>query len=209
MLSKRSSNKCSKIYTSKWKLRILLKKSREKAWNQLLSQGLPTRKAEVFQYIRLRTLYTKHFVSPSLPTLQAHELDSSILPECSQSTLVLVNGHYCPHLSRLSAIPKRLVILPLHEAARTYGSFLNNQWNKILAEETDPFALLNAALYKQGIFIYAPPKTQLEVPLQILHVSQANDQPMIMTPRVQDLSGPIPTQFHFDSRSSFSNQSLI
>lgn len=164
-------------------------KFREKAWQRLQELGLPTRKSEVFQYIRLRRLYTHSFEPSQSLTIEPDSLSPYILPECSQSVVVFVNGHYRPDLSRLAALPKRLVILPLHEASRTYGSFLNNQWNKILKEEKDPFAILNAALYLNGLFIYAPPKTILDVPLQLLHVTALDDVPMLMAPRIQGFIG--------------------
>lgn len=164
-------------------------KFKEKAWQRLQELGLPTRKSEVFQYIRLRTLYTNSFEPSTMAPVDPSALIPYILPECSQSVLVMVNGHYHPELSRLSALPKRLVILPLQEASRTYGGFLTNQWNKLLKEENDPFSMLNAALYQNGLFIYAPPKTVLDIPVQLLHVTACGDIPMLMTPRIQSFIG--------------------
>lgn len=164
-------------------------KVKDKAWKRFQEMGLPTRKTEVFQYIRLRTLYTKSFQLSQTAAIDAKQIDSHILPECSQSVLVIVNGYYCPDLSRLSALPKRLVILPLHEASRTYGSFLTNQWAKILKDDNDPFSMLNAALHQNGIFLYAPPKTVLENPIQLLFVTTDNHTPMLITPRIHGFIG--------------------
>ncbi len=164
-------------------------KIKDKAWDKLLGLGLPTRKSEAFQYIRLRALYSQSFEPAQSTSIDPDKLSPYILPECAQSVLVLVNGHYRPDLSRLSGLPKRLVIQPLLEANRTYGSFLNNQWTKILKEEIDPFALLNAALFHEGIFIYVPPKTVIDVPLQILHVDAARDSHMLIAPRIHGFIG--------------------
>lgn len=166
-----------------------VEKNKEKAWQRFQEMGLPTRKEEVFQYIRLRSFYGHSFeITPPI-SVQPENLKAHILPECSQSVLVLVNGNYCPELSCLKALPKRVVILPLKEAMKTYGNFLSNQWNKLLKEENDPFVLLNAALYQQGLFIYAPPKTILDVPIQILHVSTFEENSLFIAPRIQGFIG--------------------
>lgn len=162
---------------------------KDKAWQRLREIGLPTRHSEAFQYIRTRSLYSRSFEFSFYADIDPETLQPFILPECSQSVLVLINGHYQPDLSRLSALPKKLIVLPLQEAYRTYGSFLNNQWNKFLKEESDPFSLINGALYQDGLFLYAPPKTVLNVPIQILQITAAQEVPIFSTPRLQGFIG--------------------
>lgn len=166
-----------------------MQKFKEKAWQRFQEVGLPARKSEVFQYIRLRTLYSQTFAVSQDVQIDKNALEPYILPECSESVLVLVNGHFRGDLSRLAALPKRLVILPTEEATRTYGNFINNQWNKLVKDENDPFVLINAALYQKGLFIYAPPKTILESPIQILHVISHDEVPRLITPRMQGFIG--------------------
>lgn len=166
-----------------------IQKFKEKAWLRLQELGLPTRRDEVFQYVRLRSLYSQHFDASKNADVKFADLEHLIFPECKDSVLVIINGHYRSDLSKLSGIPKRIVILPLQEAFRTYGSFLNNQWNKSLKREKDPFALLNAALFQNGLFLYVPPKTVLETPIQILHVSSCHEDAMLIAPRLQGFVG--------------------
>jgi Fe-S cluster assembly protein SufD len=186
----------------------------EKAWHRLQELGLPTRKSEVFQYIRLRMLYTQSFDISQATDIKHEEIDRFVLTECENAVLVFVNGHYNPTLSRLSALPKRLVMLPMAQAARTYGSFINNQWNKLLKEDSDPFSLLNAALHRDALFIYAPPKTLLETPIQILHISANGAIPMLMTPRIHGYVGAqselsfVSTHAHLSGEKSFYNFSM-
>jgi Fe-S cluster assembly protein SufD len=189
-------------------------KGREKAWQRFQELGLPTRKTEAFQYLRLRALYTRSFEKAPSPHVNLEALKNYILPECAQSVLIFINGRYRSELSQISKLPKRLVILPLAEANRTYGNFLNNQWNKLLKEENDSFSLLNAALYEEGLFIYAPPKTILDVPIQLLHVTSLDDTPQIMNPHVQCFVGAqsqinlISTQAHLSGAESLLNAAV-
>jgi Fe-S cluster assembly protein SufD len=96
---------------------------------------------------------------------------------------VFVNGHYQPDLSLLKNVPSKVVVSLLTDATRTYGAFLNNQWAKGMKEETDPFAAFNGALHQNGAFLYIPPRTVLEVPIQILHLVDSADGTLVM-PRI-------------------------
>lgn len=162
-------------------------KMRLKAWEHLQEMGLPTSKNEAFRYVPLRKFFSQTYVKAFPNAVQ--DLTSYIYPECRGSLLVFVNGLYAPELSNLEAIPKRVVVTGLEEAATTYGALLNNHWTRTLQEEKDPFALINASLYEKGAFIYLPPKTILENPIQILHVVATEDQPMFLLPRVQFFVG--------------------
>src|SRR5262245_11838253 len=120
-----------------------LQKIRAKAWDHFLELGLPSRQTEVFRYIRLRQLYDRRYILSKSVDIDPESLEPYLLPECRDAVLVFVNGYFDPQLSRMEALPKRLVVSSLVEATKTYGAFINNQWAKSLKEETDPFAALN------------------------------------------------------------------
>jgi Fe-S cluster assembly protein SufD len=166
-----------------------LQKMRSKAWEHFLELGLPKRKDEVYRYVPLRKLFAEKYTLSQATKLTSSEIETHILPECSQSVLVFVNGHFTPELSRIEALPKRMSAIHMTEAMRTYGSFLNNQSARTLKEETDPFATVNGALQRDGLFVYLPPKTIVDVPLQILHMITAGNTPMLIMPKVQLFAG--------------------
>ncbi len=161
-----------------------LKRIRDKAWNQFIELGLPTRQTEVYRYLKLRHLFSQPYCLAKEVSTTIDHLTSFIYPECHQSVLVFVNGHYQPHLSNTKALPSKVVISTLQEATHTYGTFLNNQWAKSLREEKDFFAIVNGALHHRGAFIYLPPKTIVEAPLQVLHFVQSDHQPLMLMPRL-------------------------
>lgn len=166
-----------------------LQRIRAKAWDHFLELGLPSRKAEVFRYVRLRNLYARSYTLSYSTDISSKDIQSYIVPECQGAVVVFINGHYNASLSNVEALPKRLVICSLVEATRTYGTFLNNQWSRTMKEETDPFAALNTALHREGAFIYLPPKTILDRPIQVLNLVDANDSPMLITPRLHIFVG--------------------
>jgi len=166
-----------------------LKGLRAKAWERFLQLGLPTKKSEVFKYLRLGALEKRSYGAAAFQEVAEEAVSEALLPECRDSCFVFVNGLFRPELSRTSALPKNLVALPLERACRTYGTFLNNHWTKMMEEEKDPFAALNGALHQEGLFLYLPPKTAVEAPVQILHLIHAGEEPMLLLPRLHLFAG--------------------
>lgn len=161
-----------------------LHRMRQKAWEQFLTLGLPSRQEERYRYLKLRSLFSHAYSLAEEKNIRKEEILSWVAPECQRSYLVFVNGHYFPELSCIEALPSNMVICSLSEAVQTYAALLNNYWNQALKHEKDAFAALNGALHARGAFVYLPPKTKGEAPLQILHVID-NDQPTMMMPRLQ------------------------
>jgi len=139
------------------------------SWKKLQEMGLPKKEEEAFQYVSLRKLY-ESLLAEKAPSEKAIEYDlaSLILPESQNSYIIFNNGSFCPELSKL---PSSLIVLPLEEAFKSsYSTFLKHRMNLLMEQEKDPWALLNSTLCKRGLFIYVPPKTKLEGPIQILHL---------------------------------------
>jgi Fe-S cluster assembly protein SufD len=165
-----------------------LEKIRKKAWERFLEVGLPTRRSEVFRYLKMRSLYDKTLHLAEKQPLSG-SFEHAILPECADGLIVFVNGAFQPHLSRLNGFPKKAVLLPMEEALKTYGSFIQNQWTREIKEESDPFALLNAALHPAAAFLYLPPKTIVETPVQVLHLIDTHGDPLLLLPRLHLFAG--------------------
>lgn len=166
-----------------------LQKVRLRAWDHFLELGLPATHDEIFRYMRLGNFYSQRY-SLSYPSEVSKEtIAPYVIPECSESCLVLVNGHFRPELSRTGNLPKQLVFSHLNGATRTYGTFLNNHWAKAMKEETDAFAILNAALHRDGLFLYVPPKAVFERPIQLLSILDAQESQMLILPRIQLVLG--------------------
>lgn len=163
----------------------LLYKLRLKAWEHFLNLGLPlSRDSESFRYVKLRHFYSKQYAYATPLSLTKEAISAYVYPECQESVIVFENGLYNPLLSNMNGMSKKIVVNSLPEAYRTYSSFLNNQWAQSLKDEKDPFAALNGALHHSGVFIYIPPKTLVERPIQILNVVDTGEMTMIVMPRL-------------------------
>jgi len=156
---------------------------RQRAFDHFLELGLPEKSKEAFRYVPVRLLYEGNYrvVAPTADLKE--QVAARVLPESRKSHLVFINGYFEPTLSNLEALPKKVVVLPMLEAIRSYGTFLQNRWSKTVREEVDPFAMLNLALHPLGVFIYLPPKLQLKDPIQCIFLDEAPD--ICSIPRLQ------------------------
>lgn len=162
-----------------------LERFREKAWDRFSELGLPTRKDDVFRYLKLRMLYRHAYENSQPKAIDAKVIEPYIYPECQQALLVFVNGHFAPELSCLQGLPEKVVISPLSLAMRPYGALLTNQMAKSIKEEKDPFALLNLAMHGEGAFFYLPPRTHCKTPVQVLFLADGDEIASMSTPRLQ------------------------
>jgi len=161
---------------------------RQRVWDRFLELGLAEKRNPGYQYFPLSQFYKDHYQLGQTSPLPDGQIEALLYPECRRSHIVFVNGHYCPELSDTSALPSEVVILPISEALKTYGNFLQSRLAKIIVEESDPFALLNIALSQNGLFVYVPPKLELSVPVQCLHFL-SNDRPTFINPRIRFILG--------------------
>jgi len=164
-----------------------------KAWDHFRGLKLPNRKTESFRYVPLRKLFEKELTKAPVVEIDRNVVTSFCLPECTGSVIVLVNGRYSKELSQLENLPSRIVVASLDEAYATYSTFLNNHFNKTLKEECDPFVSLNTSITEEGVFIYLPPKTVVEKPIQILHLidtkDDTKDQSLLLNSLIQVFVG--------------------
>lgn len=166
-----------------------LYKQRVQAWEAFQKLKLPTKKEESFHYLRLSSFFSNNF-SLSEREEEAPPKDfiaESILPECSGSYLVFVDGKFFPELSSMEGNSKKIIVSSLEEASRSFSTLIHNCWQQTIKGEKDPFYLINSALHQGGIFVYIPPKLALLKPIQIIDYTHSDVEGIasITLPRLQ------------------------
>ncbi|MGM0439809.1 MAG: SufB/SufD family protein [Chlamydiota bacterium] len=158
--------------------RSKLRKLRQQGWQKFSSLGLPK-----YTKLPLRELQKISCRPPEDTSIKEGDISPHLASECFSSRIVFVNGRYSEKLSDYSAFPSEVVIKPLEKALGTYGPTLN----KHLQASTNPFYHLNTALHEEGLFIYLPPGTIIQQPVQILNVIDAEHA--ILHPRINIFAG--------------------
>lgn len=150
---------------------------RKAAEQCLLSQGLPTRKDEDWQYTSIQPLLQQTFKlnDTSLETELSLEQLTPYLPDFDTIRLVFVDGEFSESLSAgFDFIPDGLSI----EMADADAIQSIN-----LPETADAFQWMNELLLDQGLTLQLDDRVMLEVPLHILYLQTQIET--VYSPRLQ------------------------
>lgn len=148
-------------------------------------RGLPSRREEAWKYTDLSFLEKRPYPLLSAPaTLPQNSELQALLAERAreQDLLVFVNGHYAPQLSKLSPLPEGVILGSIQQALETHAALINPYLMKNIDAEKHPFASLNAALFRDGLFLYVPRSVVLQRPLHLLSLS-LGPEPFMTHPR--------------------------
>lgn len=162
-----------------------LKKVRQKCVERLGDLG----QDESFEYLQLKSLLSQKFHKADASTISKETCEEYLFPECKNSFITFVNGQFRPDLSAYASLPKGAVVLPLGQAMKLFGTFLNNSLSKTSKDESDYFVLLNAACHQEGAFLYLPPKTVIKEPIQIVSIIDEAKEGAWMMPRLHLVAG--------------------
>jgi Fe-S cluster assembly protein SufD len=147
--------------------------ARKKHWQAFVSQGLPTRKDERWKYTDLSFLANKHFSEAT--RVDAHRLLDVInqhrLQRENSFLLVFVNGYFMPMLSDGDKLPKGVIACSLDKAMQEHADLVKAHWLPQGEISNYPFANLNTAMCRDGLFFYLPTSIHLSAPLHLLSLT--------------------------------------
>ena len=178
----RSLNNASKGRQPGWFERL-----RQRAMDSFVQLGFPTVEQEEWKYTNLAPLAKLDFdpIILSSTKIGPETLQPFSYPESVNCQLVLINGVLQSKLSSLSE-QNQVVALELSEAVvrERYGDVVR----KHLAGGADYCAsgptALNTAFISSGAFVLIPRNVKLDVPLQILCLSDPVGREMVTFPRL-------------------------
>ncbi len=157
----------------------------KRAQSRLHSVIIPQRKQEAWRYTDLKTLYHERFISPEVKTAtpQAGVFDDWIYSNTQSYRLVMLNGRFNAELSSLPESSEGLTISGLNEITEVQRA----QVSAYLAEENafsdDVFDVVNRSLFQDGYLIQLAKQTQLQRPLEVVHLVTPGDQSLLAQAR--------------------------
>ncbi len=159
--------------------------ARAKAISFLEKSGLPGNKHEEYRFTPVVRNLEKNFSWSKLNTLSTiSSADQYLIRGLDANLVVLVNGVYSKLLSKIISLESELSVSSLREAFVTKQELVESYFNKISNSESDAFAALNTALWQDGVFIHVPENTNVEKPVFILHLNDANSDQVISHTRI-------------------------
>lgn len=149
---------------------------REKALGTFQELGLPEAKSEEYKFTPVTRLLAKQFEANELYRSSAPNIEGMgdlLLPNFKDNCVVFVNGHYSKDLSNQNSNSK-VIIKPIQEAIETHSALVMEKLSEVDSGK-DPFALLNSALWQDGLFIHVPKNIIEKTPLFIYHLHDAQE----------------------------------
>ncbi|WP_373063825.1 Fe-S cluster assembly protein SufD [Gemmatimonas sp.] len=149
------------------------------------SLGFPTTRDEDWRYTSVSTIATTPFVAAlerAVGTLDVAALEPYTFGG-TWPLVVFLNGRYAPALSSIGALPDGVRVMDLATAAVQEPELLARHLGVSAPADRDGFTALNAAFAGEGALIHVAKEMVIDVPVHILHVTDANGAGVMSHPR--------------------------
>ena len=151
----------------------ILNVQRNKAFQNFVMQGIPTRKNENYKYTNLQPKFLPEykFVHQKEETeANLNEIFNCDVPQLNTHLTLLFNGWFYGKNIKSGKLPEGVILDSLEKTARNNPEIVQKYYAKLAETGTDPLVALNTALAKDGYFFYVPKNTTVEKPIQIINM---------------------------------------
>lgn len=152
-----------------------LRKQRAHAWDVYERTPMPTTRLEQWRYTDLAK--TLDLSALTLSESQPAQDDPTTWPErlrvamdedhAASGHIVFIDGRVVHSDLDPSLAAKGVILMSLHEALDQHSDLLREHLTTTVPAEDGKFEALNAALWADGIFLYVPKGTQLDLPVRV------------------------------------------
>ncbi len=143
--------------------------------NAFTAMPFPTRKTESWKYTSLHALTKQDFNQAVEPVVSPANVDFSI-NDLDSIELVFVNGQYQEELSSIQS-QAGLELVRFSDATKEQLALIEQHLGKNAETERNLFTALNNAQVNDGVFVFVSKNTQLNKPIQIVNITQAQSSP--------------------------------
>lgn len=154
----------------------VLNAQRNKAIQNFVLQGIPTRKNEAYKYTNLQPQFFPEY--KFIHQKENVEADLNVIfrcdvPQLSTHLNLIFNGWYYDKNRETGNLPEGVIFESLEKMAKNKPEFFQEYYSKIAKTEDDALVALNTAYAKDGYFLYVPKNTNVEKPIQLINLLQA------------------------------------
>lgn len=163
---------------------------RKKAFDEFCKKGFPSRKDEKYKYTDIEKLFEPDFglnIKRLDFPFNPYEVFKCDVPNMGTSTFFVVNDSFYnkPLTGHLASrnLPEGVIVGSLKELSRNNASLISSYYGKLANIDDDAITAFNTAFAQDGLFIYIPPKTVVEKPLQVINTLKSQ-YPLMVNRRV-------------------------
>ena len=171
------------------KVAYILQPLRDNAATWAKELAIPTKKDEDWQFTDISPLLDIKFQSAGTVSLDIEAIAPLILPECSQSRLVFVDGQYAAELSTVTDISDGIFVGNLAEIPADLENNLGNYLARQPGEKA-AFSALNTAALKDIAVVWMRKNKATETPIHLLFISTTGEASTMSHPRVLVVAEP-------------------
>jgi Fe-S cluster assembly protein SufD len=158
---------------------------RKKAFERFTALGFPTTRDEDWHFTSVTPIAERTFkaIRPTATTLGVSDLEAYLVdPEWHR--LVFVNGRLEPSLSQFAELPEGVLLAPLSEVLKEEPAWAEQHLGSLAAFDKAAFTAMNTAFMQDGVVLRVPKGEVVDLPIHILHVTDAQAAGAAMHPRL-------------------------
>jgi Fe-S cluster assembly protein SufD len=149
-----------------------LQEFRARGASRFAEVGIPSNRHEEWRFTPLGGIAAVEWQPIQSPgAVTATQLAQFQFGARNWPTIVLVDGHFSPELSRLSGIPAGVTVASITAAIEAGNELITNRLGTVVGVDHTPFAALNAAAFTGGLFMHLPRNVTMTTPVHLIHVS--------------------------------------
>jgi Fe-S cluster assembly protein SufD len=152
---------------------------RSRAASFLNEQTFPSTRQEDWRFTDLSPMLSVDFTAAGESTVAEAEIAKLRLPETAGAQVVIVNGRVHAGLSQLENLPQGVVVGSL----RTSPAAKVGERLATASGSHEVFTALNTVGFQDAVVVWLPRNTVVETPIHIIYVSQAGENPLIVSTR--------------------------
>lgn len=150
----------------------VLNSRREAAMRDFERLGLPGKHQEEFLHSDIEAFYAPDYgvnLARITPQANIRENFRCTVPDLESQPYFFVGDIFSG--SSTQSLPDGVLACSLREAATRYPELVDRYYGQLALTGKDGTVALNTALVQDGFFLYVPRHTQIEEPLQIVHLT--------------------------------------
>ncbi len=153
----------------------ILNTYREQAFNDFDRLGIPTTGNEAYRYTPLDKYLQGNYdveLNANPFKIDLQDIFKCHIPELDTHVILVLNGFFYS-LTRAGQLPEGVLVCGLNEASVLYPELFHRHYSHYADTSADGLVALNTLFAQDGVFVYVPPDTVVEKPLQIINLSHS------------------------------------
>jgi Fe-S cluster assembly protein SufD len=161
----------------------VVSKSRQEAFDYFQQIGLPTHKDEKWRNTKLDIQYATDYAFD----VEASKYDKSVseiflceIHGFDAKVKAMLNGwYYSPENSKLQTDEDGVISGSMLAAQKAYPDLFEKYFGKAVNFDKNGFVAINAALFRDGLFIYVPKNVEVKNTIQLIKMVNKQDNPLL------------------------------